>query len=85
MKIIDTRDQRCLEGELVATLPAGEPVSDADMVRFYKTPRGAKNYDLIAAPIPYERLVLRRFDVHDDETGDEHYIVPRYPFYKMQE
>lgn len=78
MKIIDTRDQRVLEGELVATIPAGQAVSEEDMRRFYAMGPHHRNYNLMSAPQTVERIVLQRGDVEDHSF----YIIPRYPFYK---
>jgi hypothetical protein len=78
MKLKDTRDERVLEGEMIAMLPAGSLVSDQDMLRFYKLRPGHPNFDALARPCAHNRVVLRRGD-----TEDEHfYIVPRYDFYE---
>lgn len=79
MKIVDTRDQTTMEGEYIATFVANQPVSDADMLRFYGLRPSGRHFELLSAAQPLDRLVLRRGG--DDEDAS-YYIVPKYPFYK---
>ena len=80
MKITDTRDQTVIEGELVATLPAHQVVGQHDMQLFFRTVPGCKNYGLLSAAQPIDRVVLSRGDPEDRH----YYIVPKYPFYKVE-
>lgn len=81
MKIVDKRDGTEMSGELIATLPANQPVSEHDMRRFYKSTPNSRNYRMLAAPVPHDRLVLLRGDWEDAA----YYIVPRYEFYEVME
>lgn len=81
MKIIDIRDQTTMEGVCVAVLKADQPVSEADMLRFYGLKPDHRAFDLLATACPQDRLVLQR-----GEPEDRHYyIVPKYPFYRIEE
>lgn len=80
MKVIDSRDKRVIEGELVTTLAANQPVSILDMHRFYKAKPADRNYDMLSAACSYDRVVLRRGDVEDVS----YYIVPLHPFYQVE-
>jgi len=82
MKIVDTRDNRVMQGILVDRIPANEAVSTDQMRSYYKLTRADRNFDFMAQPCEYERLVLRRTDLEDD---DSYYIVPCYPFYEIKE
>lgn len=85
MKLVDTRDNRIMEGDLVATIPAHEPVPEIVMKRFYKLVPGDRNYDILSAPMEIDRVVLARGSDRDTDDGPStvsYYIVPRYPFYQ---
>lgn len=80
MKIIDTRDSTIMSGTLIATLPAKAPVSEEDMLTFYRLRPDDKNYSIMQKAVIYDRLVLRR----GDEDSDSFFIVPHYPFYDVR-
>lgn len=88
MRVIDTRDQTTMQGKLIATIPAGQPVSDADMKRFYGMGPGARNFELLSAAQSTDRVVLQRGGGVDPASNLEgepsYYIVPKYPFYRIE-
>lgn len=86
MKIIDTRDGTTLQGTPIAVLPANQPVSDQDMLRFYGLRPGSLNFDRLAGPQSLERVVLQRGDDPVTKLPSEpsFYIVPRYDFYRVE-
>lgn len=56
-------DRRCgwtAEGEAVATIDAGVPVSMADMLTYYGLTPADKHYASIRKPALYVRVILRR-------------------------
>lgn len=86
MKIIDKRDGRVMEGELITVLPAGQDLDTDTMRRFYKARPGDRNYDMLRRACPHPRFVLRRSQDEDiSEADDAYYIVPQYEFYTVLE
>jgi hypothetical protein len=77
MRIMDSRDGRFFDGELVAALPANESPSDADIKRYYGVIPGHRSYEIIKRPQPMPRMVLQRGEPEDHS----YYIIPRYDFY----
>lgn len=79
MHVIDKQKGITLEGRCVEIIPAGEPPSDAQLRRVWKTVPGSLTFSILARPTPGERLIMQ---LGDDEDSN-YYVVSNQPHYEL--